>query len=276
MVLIYHNLNPSLPLTLPSNFSWVYLTRSQRKRVKAMLQESKNNDLLVKMLQWFSAQHMAEDEEIANATETLRRHVVNAVRQPRLYQVEFFKERDKWNKFVGKQDIDMCGVSGLSTTVSRPFEFITSIGQTPGDTTATQQPAVTSTYNEASSKKRRGKLTPSAVINQHQEPLVISEKQLHASIPFIFLPVEPESFGPKIQRQEPSVLSRIQEEGQAITTVNNCCSIGEDAPTASDTSSGEEVVSAYSAGSVPTHPYIFIFVFSQSLSVSVFNCLFGF
>lgn len=133
MVLVHHKLNPTEKLDLASSLNWTYLTRKERQRVKEMLKESNNNDLLVEMLRWFSLQYRADDEEVVKVTDVLRKHVVNAVRQPRMYQVEYLKEREQWNEFIGKEDADMGGLGGLSTSPSRPSEFITSVTQAMAD-----------------------------------------------------------------------------------------------------------------------------------------------
>jgi hypothetical protein len=53
-----------------------------------MVQESNDNDLLKEMLGWFSAHYMGEDGEVVEATQVLRKHVIQCVRQPKHYQVE--------------------------------------------------------------------------------------------------------------------------------------------------------------------------------------------
>jgi hypothetical protein len=88
MILIYHQLNLDEKLFPRKPLQWVYLTREERKRVREMINEAKDNDLLEEMLRWFSAKYMDKDEEIVEATKTLRKHVINGVRNPKMYQVE--------------------------------------------------------------------------------------------------------------------------------------------------------------------------------------------
>jgi urease accessory protein UreE len=88
MILTYHKLNPAEKLFPMPHLNWVFLTREERKRVITMIHESNGNDLLVEMLRWFSAKFMEEDKDVEKATQTLRKHVTNAVRQPKSYQVE--------------------------------------------------------------------------------------------------------------------------------------------------------------------------------------------
>jgi hypothetical protein len=133
MVLVHHKLNPTEKLDLASSLNWTYLTRKERQRVKEMLKESNNNDLLVEMLRWFSVQYGADDEEVVQVTNVLRKYVTNAVRQPRMYQVEYLKEREQWNEFIGKGDAGMDDLGGLSTSPSRPSEFVTSATQAMAD-----------------------------------------------------------------------------------------------------------------------------------------------
>jgi hypothetical protein len=256
MVLIYHKLNPSEKLNLPDKFSWIYLTKNERKRVKAMLQESNNNDLLLEILQWFSAKHRAEDEEVVDATEVLRCHVVNAVRQPRLYQVEYLEERERWYEFISKEDSEMGGVGELSTSVSRPSEFITSARQVQVNASANQRSIKLS--------KRRQRQEPSlpAIDKQQRGLPMTSKRQLQPAVPSIFTAEGSQSFTPKIQRQGPSLTGRSQEKRPVIDTVNNYDITDEDATTLTDPSSEEEVVGVSWAGSVffVSFPSIFTFI----------------
>ncbi|KAH8779349.1 hypothetical protein BGZ57DRAFT_1004104 [Hyaloscypha finlandica] len=138
MILTHHKLSPAEKLFPMPHLNWAFLTREERKRVITMVHESNGNDLLVEMLRWFSAKFMEEDKEVEKATQTLRKLVTNAVRQPKSYQVEYFKQRKLWSEFLGRKeddDVEMGGMDGgirLSTTVSRPSEFITSIHQPQG------------------------------------------------------------------------------------------------------------------------------------------------
>jgi hypothetical protein len=88
MILIYHKLNPREKVFPMPHLNWTYLTREERKRAMAMIDESRNNDLIGEMLRWFSVQFMAEDEQVLEATQSLAEHVVLGVRQPKNYQVE--------------------------------------------------------------------------------------------------------------------------------------------------------------------------------------------
>lgn len=88
MVLIYHRLNPGLKVFPKPALNWTFLTRAERKRVKTMIEESQNNDLLREMLAWFSAYFNTGDEKITEVTQAFKTHVVNAIRQPKSYQVE--------------------------------------------------------------------------------------------------------------------------------------------------------------------------------------------
>jgi len=88
MILTHHKLNPAEKLFPMPYLNWAFLTREERKRVITMVHESNGNDLLVEMLRWFSAKFMEEDKEVEKATQTLRKLVTNAVRQPKSYQVE--------------------------------------------------------------------------------------------------------------------------------------------------------------------------------------------
>jgi hypothetical protein len=88
MILVYHLLQPAEKLFPRKQLEWRFLTREERKRVIAMVQESNDNDLLKEMLGWFSAHYMGEDGEVVEATQVLRKHVIQCVRQPKHYQVE--------------------------------------------------------------------------------------------------------------------------------------------------------------------------------------------
>jgi hypothetical protein len=88
MILIYHQMNPAEKLFPRKPLEWRYLTREERKRVLAMIQESNDNDLLQEMLRWFSAQYMGEDKEVVEATKVFRNLVVHSVLKPKSYQVE--------------------------------------------------------------------------------------------------------------------------------------------------------------------------------------------
>ena len=88
MILVYHQLNPDEKLFPGKSLQWKYLTREERKRVREMINEAKDNDLLEEMLRWFSAKYMDKDEVIIEATKALQWHVVQGVRLPKMYQVE--------------------------------------------------------------------------------------------------------------------------------------------------------------------------------------------
>ncbi len=88
MLLIYHKLNPDEKLFPMPHLNWTFLSRAERKRVKTMLEEAKDNDILVQMLRWFSAKYMEEGEQVAEATQALKEYATHAIRQPKSYQVE--------------------------------------------------------------------------------------------------------------------------------------------------------------------------------------------
>ena len=88
MILLYHKLNPSERLYIDENLNWKYLNRGERKRVRKMIEESKNNDLLVEMLRWLSTKYIYDDSRVIDCTLDFAEHVTNCVRQPRLYQAE--------------------------------------------------------------------------------------------------------------------------------------------------------------------------------------------
>jgi hypothetical protein len=88
MILVYYQLNPDEKLFPRKPLQWRYLTREERKRVREMIKEAKDNDLLEEMLRWFSAKYMDKDEDVVEATKTLRKHVIQGVRLPKMYQVE--------------------------------------------------------------------------------------------------------------------------------------------------------------------------------------------
>jgi len=249
MVLIYHKLYPTEKLNLPSNLSWVYLTKKERKRVKEMLQESKNNDLLVEMLQWFSAQHRAEDEEILNATQILRNHVVNTVRQPCLYQVEFLQEREKWNDFIGREDVEMGGLGGLSTTVSRPSEFITSVSQAPVESSKTMRLVANPARKPKSFALKTQEQGPSFTAMTHRQRLQTTPRR-KPQVPSLFSPREAQSFPLKIQRQSSSVTAMSQQQGYCLTALRSYDITDEDASTLSDPSSEEEIVSFFDSSPI--------------------------
>ncbi|KAE9369346.1 hypothetical protein N431DRAFT_493162 [Stipitochalara longipes BDJ] len=134
MVLIYHKLNPLEKIFPLPQLNWTFLTRQERKRAMAMIVESNSNDLLEEMLHWFSAQFMGEDQEVVDATQTLKKSVTYAVRNPKSYQVEYLNDRKKWNEFLGKgkdADVDISGMgNSIQLTLTphhRPSEFITSV-----------------------------------------------------------------------------------------------------------------------------------------------------
>jgi hypothetical protein len=88
MILVYHQLNRDEKLFPRRSLQWKYLTREERKRVREMINEAKDNDLLEEMLRWFSAKYMDKDEVIVEAAKALQWHVVQGVRLPKMYQVE--------------------------------------------------------------------------------------------------------------------------------------------------------------------------------------------
>ena len=86
MLLIYHKLNPDEILFPRPELNWTFLTRTERQRVKTMVEESKDNDLLEQMLGWFAAKFMHETNDIEFAAQTLKEHITYAVRHPKSYQ----------------------------------------------------------------------------------------------------------------------------------------------------------------------------------------------
>jgi len=88
MILVYHQLNRDEKLFPRKSLQWKYLTRKERKRVREMINEARDNDLLEEMLHWFSAKYMDKDEVVIEATKALQWHVVQGVRLPKMYQVE--------------------------------------------------------------------------------------------------------------------------------------------------------------------------------------------
>ena len=88
MILVYHQLNRDEKLFPRKSLQWKYLTRKERKRVREMINEARDNDLLEEMLRWFSAKYMDKDEVVIEATKALQWHVVQGVRLPKMYQVE--------------------------------------------------------------------------------------------------------------------------------------------------------------------------------------------
>ena len=88
MLLIYHKLNPDEKLFPMPQLNWTFLSRAERKRVKTMIEEAKDNDILVQMLGLFSAKYMEQGKQVAEATQALKEYATHAVRQPKSYQVE--------------------------------------------------------------------------------------------------------------------------------------------------------------------------------------------
>jgi hypothetical protein len=88
MLLIYHKLNPDEKLFPMPQLNWTFLSRAERKRVKIMIEEAKDNDILVQMLGWFSAQYMGQGKQVAKTTQALKEYATHAIRQPKSYQVE--------------------------------------------------------------------------------------------------------------------------------------------------------------------------------------------
>lgn len=128
MLLIYHKLHPTEKLAVPAGLNWTYLSKEERKRVKQMLLESNDNDLLLEMLTWFSINYLeASDDEVLSKTATLQQYTTNPVREAKRYQAEYLKIRKDWKAFIGQEDEELGGAGGLSAEICRLRDFVTSV-----------------------------------------------------------------------------------------------------------------------------------------------------